>query len=623
MSRDPWVRVGAGVLILHAVLTLVPILDQKTYRFISIHVLPLAGQTLVLLTCLRTWRRLERAEERFFWGDLTVAAGVWLALLLPQIGYGLIDAPSPSFLRPVGELLLAVLYLALALAVEGEPHRRQRWRSERGERRLVWPSVALLVGGLYAYFVLVPFFWNPEEYHSDTSSTWLFMALDAYIAVRFTVLTGRTESPPYRRVYGLMALAFLGFLFHGVWDIASSVGHLPSIFETPWAALLAWPHFLWLLAARWRFASTEPTGGKRTSERLEENLSGPSGRTMLTALTLPFIHFAAVALGHLDRASQDPRELLLAVVLLAFGALAWIQHRWSEKWIGDLWDEHQRLLETLRYSGQDLRLMVERRHADATLRASRERFSKVFDKNPDAISILSADEGRILEVNARFVRTVGMSRDALVGQVAKELGIWADEEERTAVREEIFEKGFVRDRRIHFRTANGEVRTALLAGDAIEFSGRPAILFTAYDATERQRAEEAFERRDAFLSASASTIVAFAEDGRVLFWNRAAERRFGYPEEEILGHPLAPHLGVEGSMAWSEALREARASGEFRGELELMGRPGDVSRETASILPLKPAPRHGEGSADGGGAYLLLLEPPTAHGPGDGDPMLG
>lgn len=41
-----------------------------------------------------------------------------------------------------------------------------------------------------------------------------------------------------------------------------------------------------------------------------------------------------------------------------------------------------------------------------------------------------------------------------------------------------------------------------------------------------------------FMQAAGDAIIAAGPDGTILLWNRAAERIFGYTEEEALGHSL-------------------------------------------------------------------------------------
>lgn len=62
------------------------------------------------------------------------------------------------------------------------------------------------------------------------------------------------------------------------------------------------------------------------------------------------------------------------------------------------------------------------------------------------------------------------------------------------------------------------------------------------DVTERKRLTEALheskETLEAVFRASPLAITAVSADGDVIMWNKAAERLFGWTEEEVLGHPL-------------------------------------------------------------------------------------
>jgi len=69
------------------------------------------------------------------------------------------------------------------------------------------------------------------------------------------------------------------------------------------------------------------------------------------------------------------------------------------------------------------------------------------------------------------------------------------------------------------------------------------------DITDRKRAEEALlESEERFRNVSASAqdaILMMDNEGRISFWNEAAERVFGYQAEEILGKSLHETLGAE------------------------------------------------------------------------------
>ena len=74
-----------------------------------------------------------------------------------------------------------------------------------------------------------------------------------------------------------------------------------------------------------------------------------------------------------------------------------------------------------------------------------------------------------------------------------------------------------------------------------------AISGMTIDITTHERAEEAIQETNhtlqAFIQAAPLAIIALDADGRVTMWNSAAERIFGWNEQEVLGYHL-PFVSV-------------------------------------------------------------------------------
>jgi len=81
----------------------------------------------------------------------------------------------------------------------------------------------------------------------------------------------------------------------------------------------------------------------------------------------------------------------------------------------------------------------------------------------------------------------------------------------------------------------------------IQFSCVPLIVgeqtigtvVTFTDMTERQRAEEAIARLDLIADSVNEAIITHTPDGIITSWNRAAERIYGYIEDEVLGRHVS------------------------------------------------------------------------------------
>jgi PAS domain S-box-containing protein len=139
--------------------------------------------------------------------------------------------------------------------------------------------------------------------------------------------------------------------------------------------------------------------------------------------------------------------------------------------------------------------ITEQKRAEEALRQSEERFSKAFHSSPAALSITLLEDGRLLEVNAAFLRMTGFSRDEVIGRTTLELGLWDNQSQnRLMMAKALRERGAIVDFETKFRKKSGEIRDALLSVELIQLGlGEPSVLGIAQDVTERNRAEEALQ----------------------------------------------------------------------------------------------------------------------------------
>jgi PAS domain S-box-containing protein len=141
------------------------------------------------------------------------------------------------------------------------------------------------------------------------------------------------------------------------------------------------------------------------------------------------------------------------------------------------------------------RLRDEKRLAEEELRQSEERFSKAFRASPVAIGISTLAEGRLLDVNASFLRLLGYRRSEVIGRSINDLDIWADADDRARMLSALHAKRSVHDAESRLRTKSGEIRTGLVSAELIDLGGERCILALIQDITERKQAEEEIRRQ--------------------------------------------------------------------------------------------------------------------------------
>lgn len=139
--------------------------------------------------------------------------------------------------------------------------------------------------------------------------------------------------------------------------------------------------------------------------------------------------------------------------------------------------------------------VAERTRAEEALAESETRFAKVFHASPVALAISTLTEGRIIDVNERWLELFGYRRDEVVGRTNRELDILADPEARGPVLQRALDEGVVRNLDMQVRRKSGEVRDLIVSAVRVD-RGREdeSWLSAQVDITDRKRAEAERDR---------------------------------------------------------------------------------------------------------------------------------
>ena len=123
--------------------------------------------------------------------------------------------------------------------------------------------------------------------------------------------------------------------------------------------------------------------------------------------------------------------------------------------------------------------------------------------------------------------------------------------------------------------------------------GVPHVLADAADDTNLTRAEEIRLRYAAIVESSDDAIIAKTLDGVISAWNAAAERMFGYTEDEAIGQPITMIIPPDLYQEEHEILRRLRAGERIdHYETVRVTRAGERIDVSLTISPLRdPAGR--------------------------------
>ena len=155
--------------------------------------------------------------------------------------------------------------------------------------------------------------------------------------------------------------------------------------------------------------------------------------------------------------------------------------------------------------------ITDRKRAEAALRSSEERFSKAFHASPVGISICTLTDGRFLDANESFLRSLGWLWHEFIGHTASDLQMWVNSEDGRRLAQMLQEQNSIGNQEIKIRTKAGEVRDWLLSMELIDLDSTQCVLIMTSDITERLRSEEFRRAAVATEAANRSKSIFLAE----------------------------------------------------------------------------------------------------------------
>lgn len=129
---------------------------------------------------------------------------------------------------------------------------------------------------------------------------------------------------------------------------------------------------------------------------------------------------------------------------------------------------------------------------DATenLRISEEKFSKAFQNAPLMLSLISIEDGTLLEVNEQFSTLTGYAGMEVTGKKITGMGVITPED-WTRLLEELKQKGKIYNFDIVLHSSDNKIHHCLFNGELIKIEGQDVFLALVLDITERKHAEDA------------------------------------------------------------------------------------------------------------------------------------
>jgi|WetSurSiteA1Bulk_404760.scaffolds.fasta_scaffold00086_7 PAS domain S-box-containing protein len=137
--------------------------------------------------------------------------------------------------------------------------------------------------------------------------------------------------------------------------------------------------------------------------------------------------------------------------------------------------------------------LSDRKKAEVDLRESENRFKSLIELSPVAI-ILTDMDGRLLMVNRAFCHDTGFTAEEVLGRLSRDLFPDGDKQNNSTLKDQLLQKGYVDNLEISRKNKKGEVFFIYYSARIIHMEGRPVILSSTVNITEKKKIEQELEK---------------------------------------------------------------------------------------------------------------------------------
>ena len=131
------------------------------------------------------------------------------------------------------------------------------------------------------------------------------------------------------------------------------------------------------------------------------------------------------------------------------------------------------------------------------LQTANERFSTLFNLNPNILVLTRKADGAIIDVNRAFLEKSGLTMEEAIGRHAAKLGLWLEAGQQQELVEQLVGDGRLENCEIRC-TVRGQAYTGLLSSAGVSINGEACWLHVVTDITDKKKIDAELARLESF-----------------------------------------------------------------------------------------------------------------------------
>ncbi|HEX8032561.1 MAG TPA: PAS domain S-box protein, partial [Ktedonobacterales bacterium] len=190
-------------------------------------------------------------------------------------------------------------------------------------------------------------------------------------------------------------------------------------------------------------------------------------------------------------------------------------------------DERLRTISLLQQKAHTLEVEVaERRAVEARLRASENRYRRLFEASTDGILLVDPNTQTVIDANPVMADLLGYAYGQLLGRELWQIGLFPDEHSTLAALVELEQKQFLRYEALPLQTSDGQRRYVEFVSNRFKANGSDVIQCNVRDITDRKRLEQEIVSQAGQITATFEALtdglLVFDAGGHLVQMNSAA-----------------------------------------------------------------------------------------------------